>query len=244
MSRLARVATISVHTSPLDQPGTGDAGGMNVYIVEVAKRMAERGIEVDLFTRATSRLLPPVTELAPGVLVRHVAAGPFEELDKTELPRQMCAFTSGLLRTEAAHEPGHYDLIHSHYWLSGQAGHAARMRWGVPLVHSMHTLAKVKNAALADGDTPEPLGRVAGRAAGRGQRRPPHRQHRGRGGPAPHALRRRRRSRWRPFCRASTWRRSPRRRPARAVRPLAGAPPPRPARRHGRCCCSSAASSR
>jgi D-inositol-3-phosphate glycosyltransferase len=162
VSRLARVATISVHTSPLDQPGTGDAGGMNVYIVEVAKRMAERGVEVDLFTRATSRALPPVAELAPGVKVRHVAAGPLEELDKTELPRQMCAFTSGLLRTEAAHEPGHYDLIHSHYWLSGQAGHAARRRWGVPLMHSMHTLAKVKNAALAVGDSPEPLGRVLG----------------------------------------------------------------------------------
>jgi D-inositol-3-phosphate glycosyltransferase len=162
VSRLARVATISFHTSPLDQPGTGDAGGMNVYIVEVAKRMAERGIEVDLFTRATSRTQPPSTELAPGVTVRHVTAGPLEELDKAELPRQMCAFTSGLLRTEAAHEPGHYDLIHSHYWLSGQAGHAARLRWGVPLVHSMHTLAKVKNAALAAGDTPEPLGRVLG----------------------------------------------------------------------------------
>src|SRR3954449_11971003 len=108
-----RVATISVHTSPLDQPGTGDAGGMNVYIVEVAKRMAERGIEVDLFTRRTSRAMPPSAELAPGVTVRHVAAGPLEELDKSELPRQMCAFTSGLLRTEAAHEPGHYDLIHS-----------------------------------------------------------------------------------------------------------------------------------
>ncbi len=162
MSRLARVATISVHTSPLDQPGTGDAGGMNVYIVEVARRMAERGIEVDLFTRATAGSQPPVAELAPGVLVRHVAAGPLEELDKTELPRQMCAFTSGLLRTEALHEPGHYDLIHSHYWLSGQSGQAARMRWGVPLVHSMHTLAKVKNLALAEGDTPEPLGRVLG----------------------------------------------------------------------------------
>lgn len=162
MTHLARVATISVHTSPLDQPGTGDAGGMNVYIVEVARRMAERGIEVDLFTRATAGSQPPVAELAPGVVVRHVAAGPLEELDKTELPRQMCAFTSGLLRTEAQHEPGHYDLIHSHYWLSGQAGHAARMRWGVPLVHSMHTLAKVKNLALAEGDTPEPLGRVLG----------------------------------------------------------------------------------
>lgn len=162
MSMLGRVATISVHTSPLEQPGTGDAGGMNVYIVEVAKRLAERGVEVDIFTRATTRTLPPCVELAPGVLVRHVQAGPLGELDKSELPRHMCGFTSGLLRTEAAHEPGHYDVIHSHYWLSGQAGHAARRRWGVPFVHSMHTLAKVKNAALADGDTPEPLGRVLG----------------------------------------------------------------------------------
>lgn len=159
---IRRVATVSLHTSPLDQPGTGDAGGMNVYVVEVAKRLARRGIEVDIFTRATSRTLPPVAELAPGVNVRHVPAGPFEELDKNELPRQLCAFTNGLLRTEAAHEPGHYDLIHSHYWLSGQAGWAARLRWGVPLVHSMHTLAKVKNAALAVGDTPEPLGRLLG----------------------------------------------------------------------------------
>lgn len=162
MSRLARIATISVHTSPLEQPGTGDAGGMNVYIVEVARRLAARGVEVDIFTRATSRTLPPVAELAPGVLVRHVPAGPLEELDKAELPNQMCAFTWGLLRTEAAHDPGHYDLVHSHYWLSGQPGREARRRWGVPLVHSMHTLAKVKNAALAENDRPEPPARILG----------------------------------------------------------------------------------
>ncbi|WP_131741368.1 D-inositol-3-phosphate glycosyltransferase [Actinomadura roseirufa] len=160
--RINRVATVSVHTSPLDQPGTGDAGGMNVYIVEVARRLAARGVEVDIFTRATSRALPPVAELAPGVTVRHVVAGPFEELDKAELPRQLCGFTSGVLRAEAANEPGHYDLLHTHYWLSGQAGWVAKRRWGVPLVHSMHTMAKVKNAALADGDKPEPAGRVLG----------------------------------------------------------------------------------
>ncbi|MEW2355324.1 D-inositol-3-phosphate glycosyltransferase [Spirillospora sp. NPDC029432] len=160
--RINRVATISVHTSPLDQPGTGDAGGMNVYIVEVARRLAERGIEVDIFTRATSRALPPVTELAPGVLVRNIVSGPFEELEKTALPRHMCGFTSGVLRAEASYDPGHYDVIHTHYWLSGQAGWAAKQRWGVPLVHSMHTMAKVKNAALADGDTPEPHERVVG----------------------------------------------------------------------------------
>ncbi len=135
---------------------------MNVYIVEVARRLAARGIEVDIFTRATSRALPPVAELAPGVLVRHVVSGPFEELDKTELPRHLCGFTSGVLRAEAVHEPGHYDVLHTHYWLSGQAGWAAKRRWGVPLVHSMHTMAKVKNAALADGDKPEPDERVLG----------------------------------------------------------------------------------
>ncbi len=135
---------------------------MNVYIVEVAKRLAARGVEVDIFTRATSRALPPVVELAPGVLVRNVVAGPFEELDKTELPRHLCGFTSGVLRVEAAHDPGHYDLLHTHYWLSGQAGWAVKQRWGVPLVHSMHTMAKVKNAALADDDKPEPAERVLG----------------------------------------------------------------------------------
>ncbi|GDY29488.1 D-inositol-3-phosphate glycosyltransferase [Gandjariella thermophila] len=157
-----RVAVLSVHTSPLEQPGTGDAGGMNVYIVQTATRMARRGVAVEVFTRATSSELPPVVELAPGVLVRHVVAGPFEGLDKSELPAQLCAFTAGVLRAEARQEPGHYDVVHSHYWLSGQVGWLARERWGVPLVHTAHTLAKVKNAALADGDVPEPRSRVIG----------------------------------------------------------------------------------
>ena len=157
-----RVATLSVHTSPLDQPGTGDAGGMNVYIVEVAKRLAQAGVEVEVFTRATRSDLPPVVEMAPGVLVRHVIAGPFEGLAKEDLPAQMCAFANGVLRAEAARSPGWYDLIHSHYWLSGQVGSLARDRWGVPLVHTAHTLAKVKNGRLASGDRPEPKGRVIG----------------------------------------------------------------------------------
>ena len=160
--RPRRVATLSVHTSPLDQPGTGDAGGMNVYVLEVSRRLAERGVAVDVFTRATSSALPPTVEVAPGVLVRHVVAGPYEGLDKSDLPAQLCPFTSEVLRVEAQHEPGWYDLVHSHYWLSGQVGRAARARWGVPLVHSAHTLAKVKNASLAEGDSPEPLVRLLG----------------------------------------------------------------------------------
>ncbi|HTP14222.1 MAG TPA: D-inositol-3-phosphate glycosyltransferase [Streptosporangiaceae bacterium] len=159
-----RIATISVHTSPLEQPGTGDAGGLNVYVVEVARRLAARGVEVDVFTRAVSRDLPPVAQLAPGVLVRHLPAGPFEDLDKAELPGQLCHFTFEVLRAEAAYAPGRYDLIHGHYWLSGQVGAVAKERWGVPLVQSMHTLGKVKNAALAAGDDAEPAARLRGEA--------------------------------------------------------------------------------
>jgi len=157
-----RVAVLSVHTSPLDQPGTGDAGGMNVYIVEVARRLAEAGVEVEVFTRATSGDLPSSVELAPGVLVRHVVSGPFEGLAKEDLPAQLCEFTHGVLRAEAGRSPGWYDLIHSHYWLSGQVGWLAKDRWGVPLVHTAHTLAKVKNRRLAIGDKPEPITRVIG----------------------------------------------------------------------------------
>ncbi len=135
---------------------------MNVYIVEVSKRLARRGIEVDIFTRTTSGALPPVADLAPGVKVRHVNAGPFEGLAKEELPAQLCAFTHGVMRAEAAQPPGHYDLLHSHYWLSGQVGWLAKDRWGVPLVHTAHTLAKVKNLQLAAGDRAEPKARVIG----------------------------------------------------------------------------------
>ncbi|WP_445321588.1 D-inositol-3-phosphate glycosyltransferase [Nocardioides sp. GXZ039] len=159
---MRRVAMVCLHTSPLDQPGTGDAGGMNVYVVELAKRLAARGVEVDIFTRATSSALDPVVSFGDGVLVRHIAAGPFEGLTKHELPGQLCVFAREVLRTEAAHPVGHYDVVHSHYWLSGQVGALARDRWGVPLIHSMHTMAKVKNGALADGDTPEPMARVIG----------------------------------------------------------------------------------
>ncbi|MCH0538577.1 D-inositol-3-phosphate glycosyltransferase [Streptomyces sp. MUM 203J] len=157
-----RVAMLSVHTSPLHQPGTGDAGGMNVYIVELARRLAAIDVEVEIFTRTTAAGLPPSVELAPGVLVRHVEAGPYGGLSKEDLPAQLCAFTHGVMRAWAGHRPGHYDLVHSHYWLSGHVGWLAAERWGAPLVHAMHTMAKVKNAALAAGDTPEPESRVIG----------------------------------------------------------------------------------
>lgn len=161
-NRLERIAILSVHTSPLHQPGTGDSGGMNVYIAETAKRIAQRGIEVEIFTRATSAKDVDAVELAPGVMVKNIAAGPFEGLRKEDLPGQLCAVTAGVLRAEASKREGFYDLLHSHYWLSGQVGWIAQERWGVPLVHTMHTMARVKNLSLAEGDTPEPTIREIG----------------------------------------------------------------------------------
>src|SRR3712207_8489030 len=89
-----RVATLSVHTSPLDQPGAGDAGGMNVYVVEVSRLLADRGLAVDVLTPANSRDLPPLAVINPGVTVRHVRAGPFEGLGQDALPAQLCALSA------------------------------------------------------------------------------------------------------------------------------------------------------
>ena len=162
VEQIRRVAMISVHTSPLDQPGTGDAGGLNVYVVEAARQLASRGVEVEIFTRRTAADVPDVIDLAPGVLVRHVDAGPYEGLVKEDLPGQLCAFAAGMMREIARVPPGHYDLAHSHYWLSGQVGWLVAERWQVPLVHTMHTMARVKNRQLAEDDVPEPPGREIG----------------------------------------------------------------------------------
>mgnify|MGYP001007350736 CR=1 FL=1 len=162
--RVRRVAMLSVHTSPLDPPGTGDAGGLNVYVVETARRLAARGTEVEIFTRATDGSLPETVRMGSGILVHHVPAGPYEGLAKDDLPGQLCAFTAGVMRTAAGRPEQWYDVVHSHYWLSGQVGWLATDRWNVPLVHTMHTMARVKNAQLAEGDNAEPPGREIGEA--------------------------------------------------------------------------------
>lgn len=159
---LRRVALLSVHTSPLEQPGSGDAGGLNVYVSQTARHLARTGVEVDIFTRATSSSLETATTLTPGVTVHHIDAGPYQSLPKEDLPAQLCALTAGVLRAESSRPAGWYDLIHSHYWLSGHVGWLAAERWRVPLVHTMHTMARVKNNHLAAMDVPEPTTRVIG----------------------------------------------------------------------------------
>lgn len=146
----------------MEQAGTGDAGGMNVYVVESAKRIAESGVQVDIFTRADRPNLPDEIEIADGVKVIHLEAGPFGGVTKSELPSQICALTSSFLRHEVRKPAGYYDLIHSHYWISGQLGWLLSERFGMPLVHTMHTMAKVKNRALAEGESPEPEIRAIG----------------------------------------------------------------------------------
>jgi D-inositol-3-phosphate glycosyltransferase len=161
--QIRRIAMLSVHTSPLEQPGSGDAGGLNVYVDQTARRLARRGIAVDVFTRATASGQPPCIEVQPGYTVRHVLAGPYDGLAKSDLPGQLCSFAAGVLRAATPPAVGtRYDVVHSHYWLSGQVGYLVRDRWGIPQVHSAHTLAKVKNSALVAGEAPEPTGRVVG----------------------------------------------------------------------------------
>jgi D-inositol-3-phosphate glycosyltransferase len=160
-STFPRVAVLSVHTSPLDQPGTGDSGGMNVYIRAVAERLAAQGVQVDLFTRRRSGDEPEVRELAPGARMITIKAGPCTPVPKADLPRFLPEFLGGVLRRTHVDGRG-YDVVHSHYWLSGWIGRSAKEVWDVPLVASFHTLGKVKNYSLARGEVPEPPVRLAG----------------------------------------------------------------------------------
>jgi D-inositol-3-phosphate glycosyltransferase len=153
-----RIATLMVHTSPLDQPGAGDAGGMNIYVVESAERMAAMGVSVDIFTRRHSPDLPDVVELSPGVRVRHLNIGA-NSATKEELPA-LIPNISEAFSTVLENEK--YDVIHSHYWISGKVAMPVAKKFGIPLAHTMHTMARVKNMNLAEGERPEPMIRVQG----------------------------------------------------------------------------------
>ena len=153
-----RIATLMVHTSPLDQPGIGDAGGMNIYVVESAQRMAAMGVSVDIFTRRTDASQPDIVEISPGVRVRHFECG-HGTLTKEQLPAHINGLSKEFLRIVKSEN---YDVIHSHYWLSGKVAMPAAKELGIPLIHTMHTMARVKNLNLAEGEVPEPMIRVQG----------------------------------------------------------------------------------
>ena len=153
-----RIAVLMVHTSPLDQPGIGDAGGMNIYVVESAQRMAAMGVSVDIFTRRTHASETETVEISPGVRVRYFECG-HGTLTKEQLPAHISGLSKEFLRLVKDES---YDAIHSHYWISGKVAMPAAKELGIPLVHTMHTMARVKNLNLAEGETPEPMIRVQG----------------------------------------------------------------------------------
>jgi D-inositol-3-phosphate glycosyltransferase len=154
-----RIATLMVHTSPLDQAGTGDAGGMNIYVCEAAQNMAAMGVEVDIFTRRTNTEVADIVEVSPGVRVIHLNVGPVSGVTKEQLPIFIPALAEEFKKALVA---THYDVIHSHYWISGKVAMPVAKELNIPLVHTMHTMARVKNLNLAEGEMPEPMIRVQG----------------------------------------------------------------------------------
>jgi D-inositol-3-phosphate glycosyltransferase len=152
------IAMLSVHTSPLDRPGsTKDAGGMNVYMRELACALAQYNTKVDIFTRWTDDTIPQIVQLRPNVRVIHIEAGPLAPISKHDLYQYMPIFARHCeeFRQE---EAGCYDIIHSHYWLSGMVGLELAWQWDVPHVVMFHTLARLKQ--LANPREPEPVLRL------------------------------------------------------------------------------------
>ena len=149
MNRARRVAVLSVHTSPLAQPGTGDGGGMNVYVRALAAAVARAGVECDVYTRATSRVAAEVT-VEPGFRVIHVPAGPRTEVAKNDLVDLVEPFTRAAEEMMLEREP--VDAVHANYWISGAVAHRLKHRLGLPLVATFHTLARVKADAGIDDD--------------------------------------------------------------------------------------------
>jgi len=143
-----RLAVLSLHTSPLAQPGTGDGGGMNVYVRELGSALARAGLTCEVYTRAWSADLAPTATIEEGVRVHHVAAGPARPVPPEGLRALVEPFTDGVLRHLRA--SGAPDLVHANYWLSGVAGHAVKHELEVPLISTFHTLARVKAAPSED----------------------------------------------------------------------------------------------
>ena len=152
---MRRLAVLSLHTSPLAQPGTGDGGGMNVYVRELSSALARAGVECDVYTRAWSDQLPATVAVEPGFRVHHVPAGPLQPVAKETLAELVDEFTDNVLALmesgagvdPALHATTSFDALHANYWLSGLSGHRVKHELDLPLVCTFHTLARVKAEA-------------------------------------------------------------------------------------------------
>jgi D-inositol-3-phosphate glycosyltransferase len=144
---MRRLAVLSLHTSPLAQPGTGDGGGMNVYVRELTSALARSEVECDVFTRAWADDLPPVVDVEPGLRVHHVPAGPRHAVPKEALPTVVDEFTERVLASMAGLP---YTSVHANYWLSGLSGHVIKHELELPLVCTFHTLDRVKAESMPE----------------------------------------------------------------------------------------------
>ncbi len=150
MTSIKRVAMLSVHTCPLAMLGGKETGGMNVYVRDLSRELVRRGIAVDVFTRSQNSHLPHVMHrLGPLGRVIHIPTGPEEPYDKNKVFDHLPEFVDNVKRF-ACSEGISYDLIHSHYWLSGWAARELREAWGAPIVQMFHTLGKMKDAVATD----------------------------------------------------------------------------------------------
>ncbi len=155
---MLRIAMLSYHTCPLATLGGKDTGGMNVYVRDLTRELGRMGIHVDVFTRSQDEHVPHVVhELGYGNRVVHVPAGPEVPAAKRELVKYIPEFVEGV-KAFAAEKGIHYDLIHSHYWMSGLAAESLSDAWdGTPIVHMFHTLGEMKNRiARTDGERESP----------------------------------------------------------------------------------------
>jgi D-inositol-3-phosphate glycosyltransferase len=153
-----KLCIVSMHTSPAHLPGSGDAGGMNVVERAQAFALAELGHRVEMVTRRSNPNDPDVIELAPGVVLRHLTAGPTTPLPKSAIDHHLDQFREGLSRL------GDYDLFHSHHWMSGVAALPVATDRGVPHVQSFHSVAALPDSPLSEGEPPESPRRVPGEA--------------------------------------------------------------------------------
>ena len=146
---MQRVAMLSVHTSPLAQPGTGDGGGMNVYVRALGSALARAGVAVDVLTRSEHPEQPPSVEVEPGFRVLHVPAGPCAPVPLRDLPALVGEFSDSARRMLEG-SGGPYNVLHANYWVSGAVGHRLKHAFQVPLVTTFHTLALTKLGAGLD----------------------------------------------------------------------------------------------
>jgi D-inositol-3-phosphate glycosyltransferase len=140
-----RVAMLMVHTSPVATLGSKDAGGMNVYVRELARQLDRCGVDVDIFTRRSDAFTPEVVMMSDRVRVISINAGPAAPVDKNELFSLLPEFASETALF-SLRDGVRYDIVHSHYWLSGWASHLLQRYWNAPTIHMFHTLARLKNS--------------------------------------------------------------------------------------------------